>query len=106
MASGTKLVLEFLGADGKTKQFSFAEAKSTATATQVKNLMEKMIDNTDVYANELVSIKGAKTVTTSESVYDLQASAYYFSNRTPELMNPDVSETPGENEVVEVKKID
>lgn len=73
MASGTKLVLSFENDEGRTTTYTFNYAKSTATATQVKALMNGMITNKVIYENAPTVIKSAKTVTTSESVYDLSA---------------------------------
>lgn len=80
MAEGTVLKLEFLTAEEKTTTFTFKYAKPSVTAAQVKTLMETMISNKEIFETEPAFIKSAKTVTTSETVYDLSdltAMPYY-----------------------------
>ena len=73
MAEGTKLVLVFDTAEEKTATFTFNYAKPSATAAQVKSLMSAMISNRAIYENEPSAMRSAKTITTSETVYDLSA---------------------------------
>lgn len=74
MAEGTKLVLTFATASSdKATTFTFRYAKPSATAQQVKALMNAMIANKEIYEYPPVTAKSAKTITTSETVYDLSA---------------------------------
>ena len=73
MAEGTKLVLAFETSDARTATFTFNYAKPSATAAQVKTLMQTMITNNVLYETAPVVMKSAKTVTTSETAYDLSA---------------------------------
>lgn len=73
MAEGTRLVLTFGTSEEKTKTYTFNYAKPSATAAQVKALCQSMITNTSTLASTLTSAKGAKTVTTTETTYDLSA---------------------------------
>lgn len=75
MAEGTTLELKFLDSEEKTTTIKFKYAKPSATTAQVKALMNAMIDNTDVFASTLVSMKSAKTITTTEATYDLSVTA-------------------------------
>lgn len=71
MAAGTKLNLVFNNSDGGTTSYTWNYAKSGATKANVVALGQAMITNTSILASKLVSLKSAKTVTTSENVYDL-----------------------------------
>ena len=73
MAEGTKLVLTFETNEEKTATYTFNYAKPSTTLAQVKALMNAMITNTATLENTLISMKSAKTVTTSETAYDLSA---------------------------------
>ena len=73
MAEGTKLVLAFETSEEKTASYTFNYAKPSATVAQVKSLMQAMITNTSTLENTLVGMKSAKTVTTTETAYDLSA---------------------------------
>lgn len=97
MAAGIKLVLEFYDNENKTVQFSFSDAKQSAGLSNVTNLMDTMIANTQVYAKTLVSRKSAKEVITSENRYDV--------TETPvTLGNPEHAETD-ENTAVTTTQI-
>lgn len=73
MAAGTKLVCTFGTNSDKTASFTFNYAKSGATLASVKALMTAIIANGAIYENVPLTAKSAKTVTTSENVYDLSA---------------------------------
>ena len=47
----TNLRLAFDGSDDRQVSFNFPFADSTASAAQVKTLMEAIVDNGDIYAN-------------------------------------------------------
>ena len=71
MASGIRLVLNFETSNGKNVIFSFNHAKPSATAAQVKALMEGIITNGSIFTNAPVTAKSATKVVTEESEYDL-----------------------------------
>ncbi|MBQ6970747.1 MAG: DUF2922 domain-containing protein [Synergistaceae bacterium] len=71
MAAGTKLVLGFENSSGNAVSMSFNYAKPSATTAQVKALMSGIITNGSIFENVPVTAKSAKTVTTTENVYDL-----------------------------------
>ena len=73
MAAGTKLVCTFSTSGDKTTSFTFNYAKSNATISNVKALMNAIVANGEIYVNVPLTAKSAKTVTTSENVYDLSA---------------------------------
>lgn len=73
MAEGTKLVLAFETSAGKTMSLTFNYAKPSATSTQIKALMNGIVSNGSIYENVPVAAKSAKSVTTSETIYDLSA---------------------------------
>lgn len=71
MASGVKLVLGFKTSNDKNVIFSFNHAKPSATAAQVKNLMNGIITNGSIFTNVPVTAVSATKVVTEESEYDL-----------------------------------
>lgn len=71
MAEGTKLVCTFETDEDKSVTMSFKYAKPNAEPTAVKTFMQAVIANNSIFENRPVVIKSAKTVTTSETVYDL-----------------------------------
>ena len=73
MAEGTKLELGFLDSNGRNVIFSYNHAKASATAAQVKALMNGIIANGSIFANVPATAKSAKIVTTTEAEYDLSA---------------------------------
>ena len=73
MAEGTKLVLNFETNEDKTMTISFNYAKPSAESSAVKALMNAIITNNSIYENVPTVMKSAKTVTTSENIYDLSA---------------------------------
>ena len=83
MAEGTKLELKFLTSEEKTVTVNFKYAKTSATVAQVKALMQAMITNTAVFEYTLVSAQSAKTITTTETAYDLSETADPNSRGVP-----------------------
>lgn len=73
MAAGTKLNIVFNNADGGTTSYTWNYADPGATKSDVLALGAAMIANTSILASTLVSVKSAKTITTSENVYELDA---------------------------------
>ena len=73
MADGTKLVLTFLDQYDGTIVFTFPYAKASATAANVKNLMNVIIANGDIFEDKPVTMLSARTITTSETAYDLSS---------------------------------
>ena len=71
MAEGTKLQLTFETNEGKTTTMTFAYAKPSAEASSVRALMNTIVTNGEIFENVPVTPKSAKTITTSENVYDL-----------------------------------
>lgn len=104
MASGTKLVLSFYSATGKTLTWTFNYAKPSAGKVNVVALMQAMITNGSIYATPPVEIKSAKEVTTTEQTYDLADLAKFYDTEAINA-NPEIDEAD-ENTVVEVKKVE
>ncbi len=73
MAAGTKLVCTFGTSEEKTSTMTFNYAKSEPTEANVKAFMNAVIANGVIFENVPVTAKSAKTVTTTENVYDLSA---------------------------------
>jgi len=72
MAEGTSLVLVFNDGTGGTTQISWKYAKPSATKANVLAFANELITQTSLLSKTLVSLKSAKTVTTSENVFDLE----------------------------------
>ena len=66
-----KLVMTFAGADGANVTFSYGYAKSSATASNIKALVNGLITNGSIFANPPVTAKSAQVVITSENVVNL-----------------------------------
>lgn len=73
MADGTRLVLGFLNSEEKEIVFTFPYAKPSVTLANIKNLMNVIIANGDIFEDRPVTMASAKTITTSETAYDLSA---------------------------------
>lgn len=71
MAEGTKLQLVFETNEGKNTTMTFNYAKPSAEASAVRTLMQAIITNGAIFENVPTVMKSAKTITTSENVYDL-----------------------------------
>jgi len=66
----SRLVLEFTTSSGD-KSFSFNYADPQVTSADVKALAQAMITNGDIYETVPLTIKSAKIVTTTTTMYDL-----------------------------------
>ena len=62
---GTNLKLVFVGSANKKVAFTYPDAYSAATATQVKTLMQNMVANGDIFAEVPVALESATFVTTT-----------------------------------------
>ena len=62
MAVQTTLRLVFTGSGGKNINFTFPNADKSASATQVKTLMQVMVANGDIYTEVPQLLKGAEFV--------------------------------------------
>jgi len=62
MAVQTTLRLVFGASNDKKVTFSYPNAKNTATATQVKTLMQAIVANGEIFAEEPLSIVGAELI--------------------------------------------
>ena len=62
MAIQTTLRLVFLASNDKKLTFTYPNADSSASASQVKTLMQVIIANGDIFAEEPLSIVGAEFV--------------------------------------------
>lgn len=71
MAEGTKLQLVFETNESKNMTMTFSYAKPTATASDVRTLMQAIITNNGIFENVPTVMKSAKMITTTEQVYDL-----------------------------------
>ena len=67
----TKLVAQFKDGDSKTIQWSFNYTDPDVATSAVSTLMSTMITNGNIYANPPLSVVGAKLVTTTETILDL-----------------------------------
>lgn len=105
MASGIKLLFTFKDSSGKTVQYSYNNAKPSATAAQVNAHAASMIANTAVLAKTLVSIDSIKKVVTEESEYEITNPALATIRRS-EIVdgNPEIPDTP-ENATTVVTEI-
>ena len=72
MAEGTRLVLGFETNTGSNVVFTYSYAKPSATLANVKALMNGIIANGSIFTKVPATAKSAKTITTSENVYDLE----------------------------------
>lgn len=61
MPTATSLNLKFVGED-KDISITFPYADKTATGSEVKDLMETMIDNSDVYVDPMLGISDAQFI--------------------------------------------
>lgn len=98
MAAGTKLVLTFTTSAGRTTTHTYNYADPGATTSAVKTLCNTIITNGSIYENVPVAVKSAKTVTTSENEYDLDALAKLGVPIAPEYVEPEDESNEEENE--------
>lgn len=73
MASTTdvSIRLKFLDSDGKSVQFTYADAKTNVLATDVTAAMNGIITNRSIFNRKPVTIKGADLVTRTVTDIDL-----------------------------------
>jgi len=71
MANSTKLSLTFAKDNGEALTFTYAHAKKTASAANVKSLMEGMVANGAIFEKAPVTIKSAKIINVEETAVDL-----------------------------------
>ena len=101
MAESTKLILFFKTNNDKTVQYSYNNAKASATATQVAALGNAMITNTSIYENTLTALTKALIRTTTEAEYELPDSV---SNRIIDG-NPELSDETDDDTVTTIEQI-
>ena len=68
---GTNLKLVFKGSSDKKLTFNYPDADSSATAAQVKTLMQNMVANKDIFAEQPLVMDSAAFVTTTSVPVDL-----------------------------------
>jgi len=68
---GTNLKLVFNGSSNKKVNFNYPDADGAATATQVKTLMQNIVANGDIFAEQPISLVSATFVTTTSVPVDL-----------------------------------
>lgn len=71
MAEGTRLVLVFHDEYERKIVFSFPYVKNNLSASTVKNLMNTIIANGDIFEDIPTTIVSAMIVSTTENVFDL-----------------------------------
>ena len=62
---GTNLKLVFRGSADKKVNFNYPDADGAATETQVKTLMQGMISNKEIFAEQPLTMESATFVTTT-----------------------------------------
>lgn len=70
MAVTSKLVLDFEGTDGDVS-FAYNYVNPELTTAKVKQVMTALITNGVIFANQPITAKNAKIVTTTETDYDI-----------------------------------
>ena len=68
---GTNLKLVFTGSFNKKVNFNYPDADGSATATQVKTLMQNIVANKDIFAEQPLALESAAFVTTTSVPVDL-----------------------------------
>ena len=71
MAAGSRIIFEFADASGDSIFFTYNYGDDDASTSAVKNAMNTIIANGDIFTHVPVAIKGAKAVITSEVNFDL-----------------------------------
>ena len=71
MAS-TTLRLVFLGTGSKKVNFNYPDADSDASASQVKSLMEMIVDNGEIFAEVPITLESATFVTNTSMPVDIR----------------------------------
>lgn len=67
MAEGTKLRLTFVDTDASTMSLNYNYADSSVSTSDVRVLMNAMIDNNDIFERKPAVIKNAMVITTTET---------------------------------------
>lgn len=70
MAAGTKLILRF-GTTSGEKNFTYNYGNASATVHDVRNAMQTMIDNNDIFQYPPLTMISAKVQVTTESDFNL-----------------------------------
>ena len=70
MAS-TTLRLVFTGSSSKKLTFNYPDADSSVPAVQVKTLMQRIIANADIFAEQPLAMDSATFVTTASAPVDI-----------------------------------
>lgn len=70
MATGTKLILRF-GTTSGEKNFTYNYGNASATVQDVRNAMQTMIDNNDIFQYPPQTMISAKVQVTTESEFNL-----------------------------------
>lgn len=70
MAAGTKLILRF-GTTSGEKNFTYNYGNASATVQDVRNAMQTMIDNHDIFQYPPLTMISAKVQVTTESEFNL-----------------------------------
>ena len=73
MSSGTKIVFTALDGEGKSRSFSYRYADEEVSSSDVRTAAAAILTNGSIFTYVPVSMKSAKTVTTTEVEYDLSA---------------------------------
>lgn len=71
MATVTRLYLTFTRNNDTTMSVSYNYVKNDISVENVKALMEGIVANGDIFERTPAAIKGARIVTTEETVFDL-----------------------------------
>ena len=69
----SKLVMTFAGSTGAEHSMTYNYVDDETPSSAVKALVNGIIANGSIFANVPVTAKGAKIVTTTETVFDLSA---------------------------------
>lgn len=70
MAAGTKLILRF-GTTSGEKNFTYNYGNASATVQDVRNAMQTMIDNNDIFQYPPQTMISAKVQVTTETEFNL-----------------------------------
>ena len=62
---GTNLKLVFTGSSNKKVNFTYPDANTAATAVQVKTLMQNIVANKDIFAEQPLALESATFITTT-----------------------------------------
>ena len=62
---GTNLKLVFTGSINKKVNFNYPDANSASSAAVVKNLMQRIVTNGDIFAEQPLALESATFITTT-----------------------------------------